>query len=51
MSKASTEFNQQIVKEYLNGTLGYHLLVKKYQILSTSPTKALDNINRMEKVN
>ena len=40
MAKYSPGFKQQIVNEYLNGTLGYHLLAKKYQIPSPSPIKA-----------
>lgn len=32
MSKYSTEFKQQIVKEYLDGSLGYGALAQKYKI-------------------
>ena len=40
MAKYSPGFKQQVVNDYLNGTLGYHLLAKKYQIPSPSPIKA-----------
>ena len=40
MAKYSPGFKQQVVNDYLNGTLGYHLLAKKYQLPSTSPIKA-----------
>lgn len=36
MSKYSPEFKLKIVTEYLQGTLGYHSLAKKYQIPSQS---------------
>lgn len=40
MAKYSTEFKLQVVNEYLQGTLGYRLLAKKYQMPSPSPIKA-----------
>lgn len=36
MAKYSSEFKQQIVHEYLEGTLGYSSFTKKYQISSKS---------------
>ncbi len=35
MAKYSEEFKLKIVQEYLEGTLGYRLLAKKYGIPST----------------
>ena len=40
MAKYSSEFKQQVVNEYLNGSLGYRLLAKKYQLPTPSPIKA-----------
>ena len=37
MAKYSEEFKMKIVQEYLNGTLGYILLAKKYSIPSSTP--------------
>ncbi|WP_208560826.1 helix-turn-helix domain-containing protein [Marinilactibacillus kalidii] len=39
MAKYSYEFKNKIVKEYLDGPLGYTLLAKKYGIPSISPIK------------
>lgn len=35
MAKYSDEFKLKVVKEYLEGTLGYKLLARKYCIPST----------------
>jgi len=40
MAKYSPGFKQQVANDYLNGTLGYQLLAKKYQIPSPFPIKA-----------
>src|SRR5690625_137789 len=40
MAKYDFEFKLKVVKEYLNGTLGYQLLARKYGIPSESPIKA-----------
>ena len=36
MAKYSEEFKLQVVNEYLNGHVGYHLLAKKYRPLHPS---------------
>ncbi|WP_317327176.1 transposase [Turicibacter sanguinis] len=40
MAKYSPGFKLHVVNEYLQGTLGYRLLAKKYQMSSPSPIKA-----------
>lgn len=39
MAKYSEEFKLQLVKEYMEGTLGYKLLARKYGIPSSTPIK------------
>ncbi|MCH4828168.1 helix-turn-helix domain-containing protein, partial [Planococcus halocryophilus] len=39
MAKYSEEFKLQLVKEYVDGTLGYKLLARKYGLPSTTPIK------------
>lgn len=39
MAKYSEEFKLKVVREYLNGPLGYELLAKKYNIPSITPIR------------
>lgn len=39
MAKYDFEFKLKLVKEYLNGTLGYKRLARKYGMPSASPLK------------
>ena len=39
MAKYSEEFKLQLVKEYVEGTLGYTLLARKYGLPDPSPIK------------
>lgn len=44
MAKYSYEFKTIILKKYLQGSLDYTLLIRKYDIPSTSPIEKWDNI-------